>query len=164
MVDGWNGEGAWFLDSTTWLSNNDGLWRTADSGKTWTKVSDANSSGHATGFMYHAKDGAYYLGAQEGIVRSKDGVTWTLVPNSGQVVKGVTGDGQTMYASAFATCFDFGTNLQPFMSSAEDDGLTWKPFASGPKTEGSDYVDMDTDHHFLYSSECQHGFWRVRTQ
>jgi hypothetical protein len=164
LVAGWDGAGSWFLDSTTWLSSKNGLWRTTDGGKNWNQVSDANSSGHQTGFLFHAANGAYYLGAQEGIVRSVDGVAWSIVPKSGQLVKGVIGDGTTMYASGFATCFDFGTNLQPFMTSQESDGLTWKTMASPPKTEGSDFIGYDTDHHVLYSSECQHGFWRVRTR
>jgi hypothetical protein len=165
VVEGWSGFGSWFIDSTTWLSAKDeGIWRTSDSGVSWNKVANANSAGHATGFIYESKSGAYYLGSQEGVVRSEDGIDWAVIPNSGKFVKDIVGDGNTIYASSFGVCFDYGTDLKPYKTSADDDGLTWTEMDSPGFTQGADKLGYDVDHHIFYSSNCKRGFWRVRTE
>jgi hypothetical protein len=171
MLAQWSGSqtGAWFLGRTTWLTTarvgGPGLWRTTDSGDTWTQVSTADSTSHSMGMLYHAQDGAYYLGAAQGIVRSTDdGLTWSTIAKTGPVVKDIVGDGTTMYASKFGMPWKSGTNLQPYMTSSENDGTKWTTMPSAPMVQGADDLGYDRDHDILYASEVQSGFWRVKTR
>jgi hypothetical protein len=169
MVPKWNGDGVWFLDSNVWLStvfetSGTTTWRTSDGGATWQQVASVGSDSHAAGFLYRATNGTYYLGASGGVIRSNDGITWSAVPNTAPNVKGVIGDGTTLYASKFGVPWKAGDNLQPYETSAENDGTKWTNMPSPPMTQGSDKLGFDRDHHVLYSSQCQTGFWRVRTK
>jgi hypothetical protein len=150
-----------FLDnSQTWVYAGGNIWRTADGGASFQQV----YSGNVGGFLYRAKDGTYYFSSDGGIVKSKDGIAWSLVPNSGNLVKGLTGDGTNMFASSSSPCFDWGTNLQPYETAKETDGGTWTKMTSPGMTQGGYFLGMDLDHHVLYSSNCAQGFWRVVTR
>jgi hypothetical protein len=171
LADGhsdWSGGEAqtiYFLDdSRTWLwsSNADGLWRTNDSGASWTLL-DVNVGGHNASPVYHSKTGAFYLAMNSGIHRSADGTSWSNVLTN--TTMGVTGNGTTLFAS-----IGFPWNpgqgpapYQPFWTSAESDGQTWRPLASPPLTNGGSLA-YDVDHHILYSSNLDAGFWRVVTE
>jgi hypothetical protein len=169
-----NGEAAWsggegqviyFLDSsTTWLwgSQTDGLWRTADSGTTWTAITNSTAQGHASGQLYWAADGTFYLPVPAGVLRSPDGITWTLVPNSGDTMVGVTGNGTTMYASRGFPWDPSTMSYEPFWTSPENDGINWTQLQS-PMLSNGGQLAYDMDHHLLYSSDEGAGVWRVVT-
>jgi hypothetical protein len=109
------------------------------------------------------REGAYYLGCADGIRRSPDGIIWTLVsPSPSGYFDGIVGNGTTIFASALGVCQDWGTGLMPYLSSPENDGLTWTPMASPGMTQGG-VEGYDLAHHILSSSNCQQGFWRVVT-
>ncbi len=162
--NGGEGQTIYFLDSReTWLwgSQSDGLWRTANGGSTWTVV-DATAQGHGAGQLYRAKNGAFYLPAVPGILRSPDGITWTLVPNSGDTMDGLTGNGTTMFASR-GFPWDPSTVLyEPFWTSPEGDGQTWTQLNT-PMLSNGGWMSYDSVHHLLYSSNLGAGFWRVVT-
>jgi hypothetical protein len=146
-------------DSSHWLFAAAGsLWHTADSGASWKKISDQTFHGE----LHRGKD-ALYLGGLSGILRSVDGVDWSLIPNSGQIIGGLVSDGEKLYASSFASCFEWGKDLQVYETASESDTTQWTTFASPGMTQGG-ALAFDSDHHILYSSNCQQGFWRVRTQ
>lgn len=112
--------------------------------------------------MYRSKTGVFYLPVLNGILRSPDGITWDIVPNSGSIMNGLTGDGTRMWASR-GFPWDPSTNLYlPFWSSPESDGLTWTQMDSPQLSNGGE-LKYDTDHHLLYSSNLGAGFWRVVT-
>jgi hypothetical protein len=172
MVDGqagWvggEGQAVYFLnDSKTWLwgSQSNGLWRTSDAGATWQAVTDKMAQGHGAGQMYHSKAGVFYLPVLNGVLRSTDGVEWNIVPNSGNVMAGLVGNGTTMYASR-GFPWDPSTNLYlPFWSSPESDGQHWTQMDS-PKLSNGGELQYDSAHHILYSADGGAGFWRVVTE
>jgi hypothetical protein len=160
---GGEGQFIYFLDSSsTWLwgSQSNGLWRTENAGVSWKPVTDKMAQGHGAGQMYRAADGVFYLPVLGGILRSPDGITWTLVPDSGSVMAGLTGDGMTMWASRGFPWDPSDKLYLPFWSSAESDGQTWKQLDS-PKLSNGGALRYDADHHILYSSNLGAGFWRV---
>jgi hypothetical protein len=169
LVDGepgWaGGEGqfVYFLDARdTWLwgSQSNGLWRTENAGESWVAVTDDMAQGHASGQMYRASDGTFYLPALQGILRSPDGVTWTIVPDSGSVMHGLTGSGTTMWASRGFPWDPSDDLYLPFWTASEADGLTWSQFDS-PMLSNGGQLAYDEVHHLLYSSNLGAGMWRV---
>jgi hypothetical protein len=152
----------YFLDGGgTWIfaSQTNGLWRTADSGKTWTQVY-TNVGGHNSTPVYRAKDGAFYLALTSGTVRSPDGITWTQVQN--QTNLGITGNGTTMYSSV-GFPWNPGSGPPPYMPfwmSPEADGKNWIQVQS-PLMSNGGAVGYDNDHHILYSANLDAGFWRA---
>jgi hypothetical protein len=171
MIDGqagWaggEGQAVYFLEnSKTWLwgSQSNGLWRTPDSGAHWAAVTDKMAQGHGAGQMYRSKTGVFYLPVLNGILRSADGVEWSIVPNSGNIMGGLTGNGTTMFASR-GFPWDPSTNLYlPFWSSPEGDGQHWTQLDS-PRLSNGGSMQYDDTHHLLYSSNLGAGFWRVVT-
>jgi photosystem II stability/assembly factor-like uncharacterized protein len=153
----------YLLHGNTWIVPSDGLLRTTDGGKTYTKVSDSAAGGHSSGSLYHSPTGAYYVGSGYGVLRSSDdGVTWTLNGSTGQYVMGITGDGTTMYASSNGGVF----------SAPENPGTQWTKMNSpfNDLAEGC-FLGYDFGHNLLYAS-CHggkypngtNGMWRVRTK
>src|SRR5450432_1119645 len=89
------GVGVIVLDATTWLSGSYyAMWETIDSGATWNKVSGATAHWQ----LYHSPSGAFYVGTQQGILKSTDGKVWSLLPGFNQQVQGITGDGTSIFA------------------------------------------------------------------
>jgi hypothetical protein len=151
------------LSSKTWITtSNDQLWRTSDSGASWASVSSISAGGHVPGQLYRADDGVFYLGAGAGVARSEDGIHWVIAPNTGGNVMGVVGSGKNLYASGSALCYELGTDVKPYRTSPESDGLTWTTMPSPPMTQGGNLA-YDRGHHLLYASNCRQGFWRVVT-
>ena len=141
------------LQSKLWLVPSNGLWLTKDGGDTWTKVaSDSDAGGHSAGGLYATKGGVFYIGTEYGVISSTDGSTWTSIPNSGQWVGGIIGNGTTMFQS--------GTS--GILYSREDDGKTWTKLESPLTTQG--FIDYDKGHNVLYASCANQGLWRVRTE
>jgi len=66
-----------FLDSTTWLfGNQDGMWRSTDSGTSWKPLSGKHSIVHHQQ-LYRPKPGVYFQTSVEGLMYSDDnGVSW----------------------------------------------------------------------------------------
>jgi photosystem II stability/assembly factor-like uncharacterized protein len=142
----------YMLDSMKWIIPSGGLILTEDGGKTYRPVTaSTDAGGHSAGQLYRAKNG-YYIGAMNGVIYSQDGTSWEELPNSGQWVQGIIGDGTTMYAS--------GNN--GVTSSLETDGKTWVGMP-GPLNAGC-FSDLDTGHQLLYLSCGNLGIWRVRVK
>jgi hypothetical protein len=146
-------------NSSSWVFIAGDIWRTLDSGANWEKVGDAEGGG----MLYKAKNGVYYIGALDTLYRSDDeGATWTQLPDTGPIIQGLVGDGTTMFVSRYAAGFPWGENLQPYMTSPENDGLTWTPYPSPPFTQGAIAMAIDTGHNLLFSVNSEDGIWRVR--
>jgi hypothetical protein len=100
-----------------------------------------------------------YLGTLQGVARSKDGMSWTLLPNSGGQLAGIIGTGKVMYASQ-----QFGG---VFFTASEDEPTVWKQTDTPgmPKQDiGAYYFAYDPDHKIIYASEQQSGLWRIVTE
>jgi len=155
------------MSDQNWLfGNHDTLastWVTTDGGAHWNPIGQG-TAGHLPGQLYHATSGWYY-GTDSGIIFSADGASWSLLPNSGQLVTGLAGDGTTMWAAYFGWVSAYappGTNV--YYTSPESDGKTWVntswPVPAGAFTSGG-ALSYDPVHHVLYSVNYPEGFWRV---
>ncbi len=147
---------AYFLDSTTWIATSDSaLWRTTDSGTTWTKVADLTAGGHSAGQLYKTAAGVYYMGSFYGLIRSPDGINWSLINNTGSATFGVAGTGKTLYVSGSNNLF----------TSPEDDGMTWTQGMS-PRDDGQGgQILYDNAHKLLYfcfGDSDGGGFYRLK--
>jgi hypothetical protein len=162
----WSGmEGATlaFLDSDRWIwgSQTNGLWLSTTHGKTWSKIPGVDIS-HSAGQLYRAKNGGFFFGTGSGIVYSKDGAAWTLVPNSGTLITGLVGDGTNIWSSQ---SFPYNPPDRPapeqrYMVGSEADPMTWKTFES-PKMSSGGTMAYDADHKLIYSANLWDGVWRV---
>jgi photosystem II stability/assembly factor-like uncharacterized protein len=170
LIDGetsWNGnEGQviFFLnDSATWLwgSQNNGFWRSGDSGSSWERIQGMTTSHLQGSQLVRAADGAFFAAGADGIWRSSDGKAsnWKLVPNTGPIVGGLVTSGTTMYAS---TCYFPGACKKArYLSSPENDGDTWTVMLSPDKLNMGGTMGFDRGHHLFYSSNMLAGVWRV---
>jgi hypothetical protein len=163
IKDGW-GEGTSVmpLDEKRWLFEFWELYYTSDGGTTWAKTSDGAA---VQGSYFHAPGGAYYLGAQNGVLTSADGASWTRIPNSGGGHDGVIGDGTRLFA------FDgfqppSGPNVA--WSASYTDPTHWSVLATpglpAKLSAGFTALDYDADHHLLYTAIQAEGLWRMVTK
>jgi hypothetical protein len=128
-------------NSTTWLISSDstGVWRTTDSGSTYTKVSTIGSQ-HGGNVGYYDPRGRLWLGAGNYPIYSDDnGVTWTQPTNGLSSVPGyydVCSDGVNLYASPAYTGDNSTLVPEPFFTSPVSDGNNWTAmsqlFTCGP--------------------------------
>jgi hypothetical protein len=165
------GNSVWVLNSSTWLvgSQNAGIWRTTNSGQSWSQVYSQNiSHGGINAFYRNPGTGSLYLALWTQIVRSTDGgATWQDI-TSGlpyAAYESIVGDGTTLYtAPSFP---DLGTNTQangPWYAFTESGGTSWQPYSSqtpcsngicnGPVMAASDPV-----HHRIYTANWNAGLW-----
>jgi len=143
-------------------SESNGLWRSTDGGAHWTDLHIAQS--HSGGALYRASTGVYYMGGPNGVARSTDGIAWNVVPESGTLITGLTGNGTTMWASRG---FPWGPNqptYYPFWTATEADGLHWTNMTSTPMLTNGGSLHYDARRHILYSSNEWEGLYRVVIQ
>ena len=160
---GAHGGSLFFLDnSDTWLFRSADLWRTSNHGASWTQISTISNDSIGSQ-IYRGSNGTFYMGLDTGLVSSPDGVNWSTIPNTGQFTGGIVGNGTTLFASEYSTCFDWGSSITSYITST-DNGTTWNPMPTLPPVQQGGYLGYDPVHHILYSTNCQDGFWRVRTQ
>jgi hypothetical protein len=165
--ESWSGgedQSVWFLnDGKSWLygSQSNGLWRTTDSGATWTLI-NMTWGAHNGGQLYRAVDGTFYLASPAGLLRSVDGMAWSADAKAPQGLCGITGDGTTMWATMGPYRQDAA--FLPYISATEADGQNWTPFTSPMMNVGGWELGYNPDHHILYSSNGGGGFWRVVTK
>jgi photosystem II stability/assembly factor-like uncharacterized protein len=160
--------GAWpaeidFLDSDTWLfgAGDVGMWRSNDHGKTWSRVA-SYSPGHLPGQLYRARNGGFFQGSANGVLYSKDGDSWSLLPKSPNSAAGIVGDGTSVYVSAgFPYAYPGTDPYQPYYTTSEDSPGALVPMKSPMMRDGGIWNVIDRDHHILYSSTGVAGLWRV---
>jgi hypothetical protein len=170
---GTDGPGQTMVDSKTWFySTNgpDGIWRTTTGGVSvggqpaWTQV----VSGGTNGSVYRAKNGIFYSGSA-GVSWSSDGVSWTPIPNAPSLYSfngssQIADDGTTLFVgSSQATYWSTPDSTSPSSMtmiastpSMPQNSLVGQPICA--------YLDADSAHHLLYSSNMADGFWRYVTQ
>jgi hypothetical protein len=153
-----------FIDSTTWLmhTQDNGLWRTTDSGDTWDQVTKANMT-HGGTNLTRIGD-VLYLGALGGILRSTDeGESWDFVgpQDSSAGVYDIESDGTYLWASwGFATQGEWGERY--FMISPVDDGTEWERQPGGQTFfNGANGTAYDAVHEVLVASNWGAGVWRL---
>jgi hypothetical protein len=159
------GEGTRFdiVDTNTWLFNSEsnGMWVSTNAGTSWTKI-DGIGGAHAGGQLYRAADGNLYMGSVNGVMRSPDnGLTWSVMPDSGTLVFGVVGDGTKLYTSRYFPFNAPGANpWQPYASTSETAPGIWQTMDSPLMKNGGPMV-YDPIHQIIYSSNLNAGVWRM---
>ncbi len=160
------GEGAalQFLTSTTWLfsSSSNGMWRSVDSGGTWTSIPDATIA-HGSGQLFRTSKGAYFLGSANGMLYSPDGAKWSLVPGSGRLIQGVAGDDTHVWSSEAYPYNppDRPAPFFPYHQAVQAAPLAWTTLDSPKMSSGGATLAYDADHHLLYSANYWEGLRRV---
>jgi hypothetical protein len=144
-------------NSDTWLlgTQGPGMFRTADAGKTWTKVSDLGIQ-HGGGSVYYDKAGILYASGANGNLRSADnGLTWTKV-SEGKGYNAVFGDGQLLYTAP-------GFGPTSYFTSAEGEGTTWTPFNTTQQFDSGPFeMALDRTNGILYSANWGEGLWALK--
>jgi hypothetical protein len=173
-------------NAQTWLvgTDNVGLWRTTDSGGTWTRVTPATdatgmaawpnfSITHGGQQIYYASSGVLYTGAFVYPIRSTDnGVTWTTITSNMTYASyySVVGDGNTLYTQVSFTGDNGRAPTQfPYLVSPESDGVNWTPydpFGTGPQTftDGPFLMRFDGANRILYSANWDAGLWALKVK
>jgi hypothetical protein len=161
---GTEGQVIYFLDTPEtwfWGSQTSGFWRTDDSGTSWAQINPIINEAHPQGSqMYRAQNGTFYLAAADGISRSDDGITWSLVANTGPLAGGIVSDGTTMYMSN-SFYWNWGSGLHPYFTAPENVGEPWTQMPGSPPLTAGGSLGLDLPHRILYSSNLGAGFWRV---
>jgi photosystem II stability/assembly factor-like uncharacterized protein len=135
-------------NSSTWLfatQGGGGMWRTTDSGATWTKVTDTSMT-HGGDNLFYAKNGVAYLGAELYPLRSTDnGATWQQVKNGVpySYYLAIIGDGTNLYTSSYSG---------PVITSPETDGLNWKPIGTHSFKSPAFQMALDPVQNIVYAS------------
>jgi photosystem II stability/assembly factor-like uncharacterized protein len=143
------------IDSTTWIltTESQGTWRTADSGSSWSKVSDYTRA-HGGSGLYQAKNGVLYLGCNTRVIRSTDlGITWSDAgaPRTSDGYMSVMGDGNFIY-TAFGNTGGSSVGPVKYYYSPESDGTTWLPYNNQTFLNGPINMIFDSQYGILYSS------------
>jgi Sortilin, neurotensin receptor 3, len=153
-TNGWQeAAGPLVIDATSFLyaSPFDGLFFTGDGGAHWEKVSAG-----AFADMYRSPTThTYYLGSNSGVLKSKDGRAWLLIPNSPRAV-GVIGDGQSVFVT-----FQNDSSGRPFYSALEANITRWTNLSTPNIHQGGSMMQFDSEHSILYSSDYNAGLWRL---
>jgi hypothetical protein len=158
--------GVYVINPTTWLwgsgDTGKGTYVTTDNGKTWTQAR-AGGAGDGKGEntmqpLERATDGAYYVPSAEGVLRSTDGVAWSLAWGQknfqSAAVTGIALTPTTIYAS----------QGQAFYSAPLDDFATWAPLQGPAGYAGyASFLAYDQAHHVLYVSGWEGGLFRYVT-
>ncbi len=141
-------------DSKTWLftAQEGGFFKTTDAGATWTNVYK-NPMTHGGNQLYRAKDGALYSGGYQYPARSEDnGGSWEQV-KTGLVYSwymGICGDGNNIYTGC-------SSKNQPFFTTAEGDGKTWRSFGDQKFSAAPFEMAYDGKNRILYAASWEEG-------
>jgi hypothetical protein len=170
---GSDGPGQTMIDSKTWFystNGSDGIWRTTTAGVSaggqpaWTQVSKGGSNGS----VYRAKNGIYYSGGGN-VSWSSDGVSWMDLsgsPNTWSVngSNNIVDDGTTIFlGSVQSTYWSMPESTTPGSFTM----ISSTPSTDVPSSVGtpvSAWLDLESGHHLLYSSNLTGGFWRYVIQ
>jgi hypothetical protein len=163
--DGGEGVSLMFLDGNRWLftSQTNGMWVSKDQGQTWTQTPGAQIA-HGTGHLLRMADGSFFYTTANGVMFSPDGNSWSLIPNSGNLLQGIATDGSTVWVSQ---SFPYNPDSHPapaqrYWSAPVSNHTTWTTVSGSPSTSsGGTWLAYDPAHHLLYSANYWDGLWRV---
>ena len=155
------GNGVYIIDHDTLIfcTDQNGAFLTRNDGAHWDPiVGPGGASGAGRGRpIYKAADGTYYLGTNWGVFSSQDLLNWTSVYSGN--FRQFLGTGTQLFTTAPWT-FDY-------YSASQTTPTNWSAFYPGAAPSaafGGVFMEYDTKHSLLYSSNWGAGLWRVVTQ
>ena len=150
-----------WLTQAQWDSNTAGVWRTDNSGSTWTHVAPANEHQHGSTQIFQAGGGVIFIPSvnPNGVFQSSDfGQTWAQV--SSVLANAIFGTPDRIYANnSFASASGTSVNLY----SAPLSGIPWSAMAAVPSmSNGSKHaaVTHDGSSRIIVSGNWLAGIWR----
>lgn len=154
--------GALLLNSDVWVYGQPfgKLWITRDHGDDWEDVTPVGGHGTSSGIIVHPVrdgEGNYYLGTLYGVLRSPDGVAWSVVPGlTGRTVGFTSGNGMLFSSDQWSTAYRY---------ARFDDLSAWTIIPPPPGLDderGAPNLVYEPAHRLLYSSNWKGGLWRMR--
>ena len=146
--------------------NGQGIWRTENSGATWSKVANFDQT-HGMQSLYRAANNALYMGSQSKIFRSLDnGRSWsdTGAQSSPDGYGGIVGDGAHIWAmlsnGAYAGPYRWQILSEADSTSSPTDSH-WTFFGSTTYLDGPDHMIYDPVNKVLYSSQWGAGVFKL---
>jgi photosystem II stability/assembly factor-like uncharacterized protein len=158
------GTAVMMLNAHTWLFEDWELFYTSDAGANWKNVTPNNGAAADVAY-FRTPNGTHYLGAASGMLSSPDGATWSQIPNSGNAIDAVIGDGVRLFA---VEGFQPPTGSKFVWTAPYADPTHWSLLATpglpAQLSAGSNGVAYDSDHHVLYTAVQSAGLWRMVTR
>jgi hypothetical protein len=139
-------------DSWFWGQPFGGIYRSTNQGDSWQKVT-SESAGFR--FIQQASDGNWYSPGLYGVlVSSDDGASWEHVQNGPNSDSFATMDGKLF------------TSRMPgnYYWASLDDPSVWTEIVKPAENVGAWMIRVDPDHHLLFTTSANSGFWRVRME
>jgi hypothetical protein len=142
----------------TWLfgTQQNGHWRTTNSGDTWTKVENTAMQ-HGGGGKYYTTDGTLYISSAQGILRStNNGLSFTKIGPGNNGYLSIIGDGTRLYAA-----HHFNSRYE---TALESDDTTWDYFNLQEFDEGAFEMVIDHENGILYAAQIRAGVWALKLE
>jgi hypothetical protein len=148
--------------------NGQGIWRTENSGSTWSQVANFDQT-HGMQSLYRSANNALYMGSVGKIFRSLDnGRSWsdTGAQSSGDGYGGIGGDGTHIWAmlanTGQAVYGPYRWQVLPETDSTSGPSNShWSFFGSATYSDGPDRVIYDPINKVLYSSQWGAGVFKL---
>ena len=168
---GQENDGSPDTDGSVWIvsnQNNQGIWRTENSGASWSKVASFDQT-HGMQSLYRASNRALYMGSVGKIYRSLDnGRTWldTGAQSSGDGYGGIWGDGTRVWAM-LANTGNAVYGPYRWQTLSETDATSspsnshWTFFGSTTYSDGPERVIYDPINKVLYSAQWGAGVFKL---
>jgi hypothetical protein len=158
-------------DSATWLwgSQADGLWRSTNSGQSWTQIVTEGLNHLQSTQVLRLNDGTFLAGGLGQLWVSPKGTSegiWKSIAGTNPLPGGLTTDGTTLYMSyCYYGGFCSETTPHVYFTAPQGDPTQWTAMNHPPLSQmkNGGVLGFDTTHHVLYSSNLSGGFWRVVT-
>jgi photosystem II stability/assembly factor-like uncharacterized protein len=150
--------GMLFVDRTTWIKCKDyEIWRTADSGENWTRVSNTlgcNQEANVASFEPQADGYRYATSWTSGLVRTRD---------DGLIFEQVHGGRMGTLAPAGDRLFVSDQWSNSYWSVSLEESNRMEPLPSVPDAgeQGAPFLAWDGEHRVLYASLWPKGLWRI---
>ena len=153
------GVGQYVVDSKVWLWGKfDSVFRTEDAGKTWSKVSDTGGNDQ---IVQVKSTGTWFAPSLYGLKTSTDNTkTWQPVANGPRSEGIAVGDGMLFTSYFLNTGAD--AQFNPYFTTQETNATGWGNLEKSSFKYGGWLIRYDSDHHILYSTNGESGFWRRR--
>lgn len=168
---GGRNDGSADTSGTHWLvtTQGSGLWRTENSGQSWTRVADFDMT-HGMAQLYRAPNRALYLGSIGKIFRSTDnGRTWadTGAQTSGDGYGGIIGDDTNIWTmlgnTGFAVQGPHRWQTLPITDTTSSPSASkWTFFGSTQYENGPAHMLYDPENRVLYASTWGVGIMRMK--